>query len=223
MIPLFAEQFHCIAIDLPGHGETPYCDNILGVLRSWMPLKPLLIGYSMGGRIAMQLHAMAAALVNISGHVGLKSPFEKEARLKNDELWAQKLLTLPIESFLQEWYAQPVFKNSSLKDHLKKRLKQNPQSLSSVLRQLTLSQQHIQVDFACPTLFLCGENDLKYQELFSRLKATHSVRQIQACGHAPHLEDPAQCAKTILNWLENIYGNNRRKSNSAMAGMPQLH
>jgi 2-succinyl-6-hydroxy-2,4-cyclohexadiene-1-carboxylate synthase len=203
MIPFFSDRFHCMAIDLPGHGGAPLCGAILPTLRNEIPgmtsKPPVLIGYSMGGRIAMQLKSIAGALVNISGHPGLKTCEERAERLKADQVWANKLAHLPFKEFLSEWYAQPLFAPG--KDMIRRRIQQDPKHLAEVLLQMSLAHQIPMDNFPCPTLFLHGEKDLKYREAFGRLGGVVTVRQIQGCGHALHLENPPLCAHTILNWM----------------------
>lgn len=212
MVPFFSTRFHCIAIDLPGHGATPYSEDILGILRKAIPAmtgtKPVLMGYSMGGRIAMQLADLAAALVVLSAHPGLSTPEEREARLKGDRVWADRLLHLPFEVFLAEWYAQPVFQFCPMKHTLiERRKKQNPKDLARVLLQLSLAHQTPMDCFPCPAFFLYGEKDLKYQEILSRLSGTVKVRSIEGCSHVLHIENAPRCAQNILNWMESLYAN----------------
>ena len=208
MFPFFEKKFYCTALDLPGHGATPYCDGILAALQVRLdaPLKPVLIGYSMGGRIAMQLQPFASAVILLSAHPGLTDEKEKEARLKIDLMWGEKLLRLPFEQFLVEWYAQPLFHHlqnnpSLLQNTLKRRAAQNPTSLAQVMLQLSLAKMPA-VRCDRPTLFLCGEEDLKYRDLYSRLPKSVAMHSIKNCGHVIHLEKPKECAEIILNWLD---------------------
>lgn len=215
ILSFFENHYFCIALDLPGHGSTSFCDQILSKIKSEIEkistIKPALIGYSLGGRIALQLQEIASAIVVLSAHPGLKTSQEKEERRKIDESWIAKILEMPWEVFLAEWYAQPVFqalqhKPSFLKKIIEKRLNQNPKDLALVLRQLSLANQPLIDHFSSPALFLYGEEDLKYRELYSRLPKNVQVRGIQNCGHAIHLENAAACAHEIFTWL-NCYAN----------------
>ena len=66
LIPLFDRRFHCIAVDLPGYGQSPplpnrvtmeaYADLLAGLIRQYSPDKPaILVGHSMGGMISLTL------------------------------------------------------------------------------------------------------------------------------------------------------------------------
>jgi 2-succinyl-6-hydroxy-2,4-cyclohexadiene-1-carboxylate synthase len=215
IFPYFENQFFCIALDLPGHGSTAYSENILCALKKQMQkisvLKPILVGYSMGGRIALQLQELAEAIIVLSAHPGLADQKEKEKRKESDEIWCEKLLTLPLDLFFSEWYAQPIFHTLScnpslLQSIIKRRMKENspdpnPQDLACVMRQLSLSSQPYITQFLCPTLFIHGEKDLRYRELYCNFPKTLSVRSIKNSGHAVHLENAQACAEEILNWL----------------------
>ncbi|MBI2810840.1 MAG: alpha/beta fold hydrolase [Candidatus Melainabacteria bacterium] len=211
IISYFESDFFCIAYDLPGHGKSPYIESVVSAIQAEIaPLNPYLVGYSLGGRLGLQMHACAKTFVAISAHPGLSTAEEKNARLQNDEVWCQKLLHLPIESFLTEWYAQSIFQpfpnNPSLVQFLiKRRMKQNPQDLVRVLRQTSLAHQEKIQAFHCPTLFLYGEHDLKYRDLYSKLPTHAAVRCIAKCGHAVHIQNPKECANEIRNWIHRSH------------------
>ena len=146
----------------------------------------------------MHLRDCVENLVVLSAHPGLKTKKEKEERLELDKKWSEKLLTLPFETFLGEWYAQPLFHPLPFQ----KRQNQNPQLLAKVMLQISLAHQEYIDTFECPTLFLHGENDLKYRDLYCRLPKSTAVEQIAECGHILPLAKPSLCAEKILNWLK---------------------
>jgi 2-succinyl-6-hydroxy-2,4-cyclohexadiene-1-carboxylate synthase len=209
MLPFFQERFYCIAIDLPGHGQSPPSQEMLATIKEaiWpLASKPFVIGYSMGGRIALQLQDQFSALAILSAHPGLATQKEKDDRRKIDEEWCEKLLKLPFDAFLGQWYAQPIFQSLSHKPDLlqailKKRMQQDPHNLAHILRQMSLSNQPQISDFPSPTLFLYGEEDLKYRQLYYKLPNI-AVRCVKGSGHTVHLENAAACAEQIINWIE---------------------
>jgi 2-succinyl-6-hydroxy-2,4-cyclohexadiene-1-carboxylate synthase len=217
MFPFFEKRFFCIAFDLPGHGSTPYSDDILSELKRALSLfcpSPILIGYSMGGRIILQLQQYAKAIIALSAHPGLATREEKEQRRKSDEEWSENLLNLPFDLFVTKWYAQAIFQTLQhnpplLERIIRQRVKQNPQDLACILRQLSLADQPHITHFLCPALFLHGEEDLKYRQLYSQLPKTVSIRSIKNCGHVVHLENASHSAEEILNWLEDMHANRR--------------
>ncbi|MGL4473489.1 MAG: alpha/beta fold hydrolase [Shewanella sp.] len=122
------DKLYCICIDLPGHGDSrdilipsPGFDSCAQLIINTLAKQGIhqfhLQGYSLGGRIALHLAHMAPkTLLSLhleSCHPGLKNLDDKEARLAHDKLWADKLLTLPMAQFLQDWYQQAVFSDLS--------------------------------------------------------------------------------------------------------------
>ncbi len=82
------------------------------------PEKRILLGYSLGGRLA--LHALLQrpdlwlGAIIVSAHPGLDSPEEKKGRLQTDMQWSDKFADAPWDSLMDSWNALPVFKNSMI-------------------------------------------------------------------------------------------------------------
>jgi pimeloyl-ACP methyl ester carboxylesterase/DNA-binding response OmpR family regulator len=66
LLPLLSERFYCVAVDLPGYGESPplteraaipaYADLLAGLVRQISPAIPaVILGHSMGGMIAVTM------------------------------------------------------------------------------------------------------------------------------------------------------------------------
>lgn len=132
LMPALSQHFHCLCVDLPGHGDNqedllpqptqrgeehqgfPSCvEGIIALLDGLNIRQFHLYGYSLGGRIALHLaKAHPERLLSLhleSCHPGLEDPQEKLARMKHDALWAERLLKLNLNEFLALWYLQPVF------------------------------------------------------------------------------------------------------------------
>ncbi|MES2344759.1 MAG: alpha/beta fold hydrolase [Chlamydiota bacterium] len=151
----------------------------------------ILIGYSMGGRVALQLQQKYTDRINklvlLSSHFGLKEETEKQKRWDEDCILAKKLETMPIKEFLADWYAQPLFAGF---DMPQRRLHIDKTYHSTLLRNYTLSKQ----PFLLPkkdTLLLYGERDAKYKNLYQDFPQAHAIKN--AC-HAIHLENPQAIA-----------------------------
>ncbi len=175
-------ESHCIAFDLPGHGDSPFMEEVVIPLKSFH-----LIGYSMGGRIALQLSKKhpekIASLTLLSTHPGLCSEKEKHQRNFSDESWAKQLLELPIDEFLKRWYDQPIFK----KFMPAKRERQNIPALAKSLLHFSLSRQtRYEIDQV-----IVGEYDLKFRSLFQ------NPIIVPEAGHCVHLENPKFVAQII--------------------------
>jgi len=177
----------------------------------------VLIGYSMGGRLALHFtkrfpHRIKKLII-VSSHYGLQDIEQKRLRYIKDLEWAEKLKTLKISDFLNEWYGQPVFdsiraKKDIFESLLKRRQKQRVRALSQILKGLSLAKQDSFLsnfpNFP-PTLFLCGKKDIKYQKLYSKLLyyGDHiQVEEIEEVGHAPHLENKKLFTEVLQKHLK---------------------
>jgi 2-succinyl-6-hydroxy-2,4-cyclohexadiene-1-carboxylate synthase len=175
---------HCIGVDLPGHGQSPFTPHFEITLEKFH-----LIGYSMGGRLALEYASKhpqkVASLTLASVHPGLTNETEKEQRLASDAAWSQLLLQLPIEEFLTRWYAQPLFRH--FKPDWKRRIEQKVAGLAAALNHYSLGKQ----PFYKVSDVLVGEFDEKFRNLH-----THPI-VIPSAGHAVHLENPKAVAFEI--------------------------
>ncbi|MES2854472.1 MAG: alpha/beta fold hydrolase, partial [Bdellovibrionota bacterium] len=77
------------------------------------PERPMLVGYSLGGRLAMQAitmapHAFSSAVI-VSANPGLKNVDEKRDRLAADFKWAERFSKEPWSELMTAWNSQNVF------------------------------------------------------------------------------------------------------------------
>lgn len=160
----------------------------------------------MGGRRALQLKKQYPEAIDrvvvLSGHPGLCTEREKEARWNEDLVWMNRLQELPFEEFLKLWYDQPLF--GALKHHpefpklLERKRRLDPQKLIHLLRTYSLAKQE-RLSSLPDTLFLYGEQDVKYAGLSSAFVASQSVA---GANHAIHIEKPEICAVHIRRWVK---------------------
>lgn len=162
----------------------------------------ILVGYSMGGRIALHLQhrhpQLFEKVIVIGAHPGLEGEIERAERWAQDEMWSKKLATLPFEQVLTEWYAQPLFR--SLKERaevfqkmIQRRLQTDPKGWANLLRTWSVGRLPPLKEFSEKTFFLYGEKDEKYATLYRSLGGY----AIAKAGHAAHLEEPRECAELI--------------------------
>lgn len=232
-----AGNHRCVAVDLPGHGETgdpgrdPRATAENDPESLWTPdgcvaaLAGLLaaagggsvVGYSLGGRLALQLAIDHPGLVSraviVSASPGIADEPARRARRGEDEQRARMLETLGLGPFLEDWYRQPLF--ASLREHpgyaavLARRRRNDPHLLARSLRAMgTGSQRSLWGalgDLQPPLLFLAGERDTKFTAL--ALEAVALCRQAEAVvlrgrGHALVEEDPVAVARETGAFLD---------------------
>lgn len=109
-------------LDLPGHGGSAdtgvtgfaeVSELLTHTLISYNILNYWLVGYSLGGRIAMfhacQHPAGLDGVIVEGGHPGLQDVEARQARLTSDRRWASRFRSEPLEAVFADWYQQPVF------------------------------------------------------------------------------------------------------------------
>ena len=160
----------------------------------------ILVGYSMGGRLALH-HAkktphLVQKVIAISTNPGLK---DKRERLQWDEAWIELLDREGLNVFLEKWYAQPIFATLDVNKVLPARKKLSMQTIKDHMRRYSIARQpslwNELETFPVPVEFLFGTLDTKYAAIAHRLPC--SVTFIEGAAHALHLEDPQTCAAKL--------------------------
>ena len=206
-------------IDLPGHGGSAdtgvtgfaeVSDLLTHTLFSYNILKYWLIGYSLGGRIAM-FHAcqQPKGLLGVTvegGHPGLQDADARQARLASDRRWATRFRSEPLEKVFADWYQQPVF--ASLTDAQRDALitlrsQNNGAALAMMLEATSLAvQPDLRTALSARDFtfdYLYGERDEKFAALAAELSAV--CHAIPNAGHNAHRENPAAVAASLAQIL----------------------
>lgn len=222
-----------IAFDLPGHGQADApadperysmaeCEadllaalDMLGV----QPREAILLGYSMGGRIALStaFSGFFRALVLESASPGLASAQEREQRRQSDHALAERIERDGVEAFVAYWEKLPLFASQ---DHLpddaksalhNQRLKNRARGLANSLRGVGTGAQpalHTRLpELDLPVLLLAGELDTKFcqiaRQMASSLPAA-SLHIVPAAGHTIHLEQPTLFAGFVNEFCDAL-------------------
>ncbi|HEY0632071.1 MAG TPA: alpha/beta fold hydrolase [Thermoleophilaceae bacterium] len=179
-----------------------------------MPPGGALVGYSMGGRIA--LHAalrepdrfQALALIGVSAGVD-----DREERRRSDEELAAWIETHSIEEVVERWERQPVFGTQSAALRAQQRpgrLSHDPLELAQLLRSAgqgatppVWDRLH---ELRRPVLLVAGERDEPYVAAANRMASlmpNARVRIVPGAGHAPQLEQPLLVAELLDEYLSD--------------------
>ncbi|ACY85192.1 2-succinyl-6-hydroxy-2,4-cyclohexadiene-1-carboxylate synthase [Edwardsiella piscicida] len=201
-------QYAHVLIDLPGHGESAaltvddfaQCDAALrDTLRAAGVTSYGLIGYSLGGRLAMYHGCQGApglwALAVEGGNPGLETAAERQARRAHDGRWAERLRREPLAQVLDDWYRQPVFADLNAASRaalVALRAGQSGATLAQMLQATSLGAQPplgaALAALTSPLCYLCGERDAKFRALAERWRL--AVRLIDGAGHNAHRANP---------------------------------
>ncbi|MGF2034736.1 MAG: 2-succinyl-6-hydroxy-2,4-cyclohexadiene-1-carboxylate synthase [Nostoc sp. CmiVER01] len=227
-IKVLAEHFSYLTLDLPGHGKTqvlgsdeyytiqPTAQVIINLLDELKIDKCYLIGYSMGGRLALYLTLhfpeRFIKVVLESASPGLATEAERLERVRRDTQIAIKLSRSIIQTdfaaFLSNWYNQPIF--GYIKNHpeynrmIESRLQNDPHELDKSLRFMGTGCQpslweKLQEN-KIPLLLLVGEYDKKFISINTEMVQICEFAQLKIisnAGHNIHFEN-------TLTFVENI-------------------
>ncbi len=225
-VSYLSEKYYCITLDLPGHGNSnnlerlntvwdfdSLCNRLSGLLNHLKIQKVSLVGYSMGGRIALYFaHKYPQLLTHLileSASPGIKTNDKKEIRLKEDKALSQKLKNEPLEEILEKWYSLPLF--SGIKNHPKykalflNRLKNDPTLLAKAVESFSPGRQvylmNKMKNLKMSVNLICGENDIKYTDVMKKIKRDNlhfNLKIFRDCGHNVHFEKPDLFAEHLL-------------------------
>lgn len=216
----------CEALDLPGHGRDPIAVDATcfdeGVTQVQRMIEGRgierchLLGYSMGGRLALGVLARAPHLVEsaiaIGASAGIADDAGRQRRRETDEALAARLEREDLADFVDRWYDQDLFaplrQSAAFAAVRARRLQGQPPALAAALRALgTGSQRDLEGRLSGSTariLLLAGALDAKYVSLNEQLAARCppiDCRTVPGCGHSPHLEDPSELARIVFDSL----------------------
>lgn len=213
-------QWPQLWIDLPGHGASvdrqvtdfATVDALLAATLEHHHIDDYwLIGYSLGGRLAMYhaTHSKAAGLRGVvveGGHPGLDNDTDRAARQQHDAGWATRFRHEQLSQVLQDWYQQPVFSDLDEQQRtalVALRSLNDSAALAAMLEAVSLSRQpDLQTalsQLTIPFYYLCGERDAKFRAIATRLGFTPEL--ISGAGHNAHREAPAAFSARLLTLL----------------------
>lgn len=242
VLPGLQHHYRCVTVDLPGHGKSSnsnmpesleqLAEQVVRAL-AYCDIECFsLLGYSLGGRLALVIAAgypdQVEELFLEGANPGLQSETERKRRRLHDEHWAYRFYHEPLSRVLDDWYQQPVF--ASLDQFTRAALVQeritgdNDQNrsrqLAKMLRCLSLAHQKDYRGFLqnyCTSkqgaqhktkvIYLAGEYDQKFSQLAQSLAQECGVDAciIAAAGHNTHRDNPAGFVDTLLSFGKSVF------------------
>jgi 2-succinyl-6-hydroxy-2,4-cyclohexadiene-1-carboxylate synthase len=221
------------APDLPGHGKSPReleadqftmagtVDAIAGSLVERGGAH--LIGYSMGGRVALSVAVahpeLVSSVVTIGASPGLDNDAERAARRVSDAELADRIETDGIEWFERYWSNLALFDSQrqlseATREQIRhQRLACRPAGLAMSLHGIgTGSMEPLHeslLDLEVPMCWISGRLDSKFGDIASAACAGNQAFDhfvIDNAGHAAHLEQPEAANSAIASFLARFSG-----------------
>ncbi|WP_172137116.1 alpha/beta fold hydrolase, partial [Adlercreutzia sp. ZJ473] len=192
---------------------------------------PVLVGYSMGGRVALEALVRrgpkgeglpVAGIVLESAGLGPADAAARAAFAARNAAWARDLREQGVEAFMEAWAELPLFASQrTLPASVRARVQaeRSGNAPSALVWQLEELGQHRQADEAAslsalaraadaglPVLYLAGELDGKYAALARRVAQgapAARAKLIAGAGHNTHLEQAQSFVEALVDFAQN--------------------
>ena len=224
------EKYQIIAPDILGHGASDaprdaadyrmgaVAADIVDLLDQLSCRRCHLLGYSMGGRLALNLALSYpdrfSSLILESASPGLARAMERDARRQRDEALADKIEARGVDWFVDYWERLPLWASQArlpadvLAAQRTSRRRNRPVGLANSLRGMGGGAQPSHwIDLPrlqLPTLLIVGQADAKFVRInraMARGIPRSTLEMISRAGHNTHLEDPAAFRQTVASFL----------------------
>jgi 2-succinyl-6-hydroxy-2,4-cyclohexadiene-1-carboxylate synthase len=222
-------EFCCLMVDLPGHGQTKVAQDsdyqmpnvaqaLIELLVELNIKQCILVGYSLGGRIALYLAIhfpqYFRGVILESASPGLSNQQERDRRIVQDYQLAAQLESLDLADFIQQWYSQPLFasfvQHPDYQQAIARRLDNDPYKLAKSLRFIGLGTQpnlwNSLEKLQLPLLLMVGELDTKFvmiNQMMAQSYPQANLQIVNGAGHNVHFEDPAKFQKLLKYFIAN--------------------
>ncbi|WP_203229667.1 2-succinyl-6-hydroxy-2,4-cyclohexadiene-1-carboxylate synthase [Filibacter tadaridae] len=226
-------KFRTVAIDLLGHGDSAVPEHasrysmeeqVQDLEQTFKELGLThftLIGYSMGGRVALgytvNYPQRVLQLVLESSSPGLQTKEEQTVRRESDSRLAARIREEGLHSFVDFWEELALFQSQKTLPETtrrairKERLQQSVTGLSNSLIGIGTGSQPSywnRVETVLhPVLLITGELDMKFKNIAREMKQHFPIVRhitVENAGHAIHVEKPHLFAtmveEHILSW-----------------------
>jgi 2-succinyl-6-hydroxy-2,4-cyclohexadiene-1-carboxylate synthase len=208
---LLGERYPSVVLD---HREHSY-EGRLREIAAAAEEGAVLVGYSLGGRLALRAvvrdPARYGGLVTVGATAGIDEPSLRSARAEADDRLAAWMEAAPIEDIVSVWERQPLFADQSdalIEEQREGRLSHDPAGLAMLLR--TAGQGvlepvwHELLTLDLPVLAIAGARDEGYVAAAERIADIAPRGQaaiVEEAGHAPQLQRPEEVADLIAGFL----------------------
>lgn len=165
-------------------------------------LDDVLLGYSMGARLVLQLMQTFRVAKAVLVSAGLT--FHEPGRKDLDETWAKRFESEPWDALMTAWNSQAVFggrKNPLARNEADF----DRRKLADAQRDWSPATLHASIShIAVPTLWIAGDKDKKYVEAAKRAVEKTPNAELWICPDAAHRVPWEQPAKFVEKLREFV-------------------
>ena len=230
VIEQFSADFLCIAFDLLGHGasDSPadvaryhmesVAADLIDLLDQLALINPHLLGYSMGGRLALflahQYPERLNALILESASPGVADEPARVERLRSDSRLADEIEANGIAWFVKRWESLPLWATQTdrlIRAQRAQRMSNSAEGLANSLRGMgTGAQPNLWgqlPNLSLPTCLIVGERDDKFRrtnQAMDEAMPRSSLSIISSAGHNTHLENPTAFCQRLRSYLQRL-------------------
>lgn len=219
--------------DLPGHGATGVLEDptaytmdatieaLVALIADEGARDVDIVGYSMGGRVALAMAAnrpdLVRTVVAIGARTGISDDGERADRLDRDRLLADEIVANGAEWFADRWVSGPLYDTQRRlgADHMAevmgRRRSIDPVGIAHSLREVgPAAQPDLSAELAksgVPTLLLVGELDERFRviaDAIAEVTPSATVTAIPGSGHATHVEELGATSAAIVGFWETM-------------------
>ena len=235
LVGVLDDAFTTLSVDLIGHGLSGSpakldryrmrraVDDLAALVRTIGFERAAWVGYSLGGRVALQVAVhrpdVVSTLVLEGATPGLADETEREERVRADEALADRIEQDGLDWFVDYWAGLSLWDSQretlSAAQHealREQRLSQRAAGLANSLRGMgTGAQEPVHGRLAgvdVPVLLVTGRLDRKFTETAHEMAQTlpaATIRAIDEAGHAAHLERPAAFNALVSEFLRRVH------------------
>jgi 2-succinyl-6-hydroxy-2,4-cyclohexadiene-1-carboxylate synthase len=196
-------------------------DDLVEAVRASGYERAAWLGYSMGGRTALQVAVhrpeAVSALILEGASPGIADDSERSERRAADEALAERIEAEGVDWFADYWGGLPLWDTqASLNPVIRvalrqQRLAQRAVGLANSLRGMgTGAQESVWdrlADVRMPVQLIAGALDEKYAEIAQEMAVAlpnATIELIEDAGHAAHLEQADAFAAVVLDFLRRV-------------------
>ena len=204
-------------LEIPGLKACAVFHTQICPIRAWalrfnrlMPKKAIIMGYSMGGRLALNClinnpTGFKAAII-LAAHPGIAQESLRSKRYEADKVWSKRFLEEPWDLLMKNWHDQPALRTSL--PVIRKEGDFDRQSLARALRYFSLGCQEYLVPqitaLDMPILWLAPREEAQNVAPIQLKNPLSRLLYMPKGGHRFMMAEPKATSRLITSFLRGL-------------------